>query len=136
MKEEIKKILEMLEEKKITSEEASELLEALKETKEEEDTTPLSTKKKRFLKIHVTKGDKPQVNATLPFGSINWGPFGLINWGLNIANKMGKNTVDIGGEKIPINMEELSKAMNDPEFTGKIIDVDDEEGKHIEIEIV
>lgn len=57
MKEEIKKVLEMLEEKKISNEEAVELLEALKETKEEEETTPLSTKKKRFLKILVTKGE-------------------------------------------------------------------------------
>ena len=46
MKEEIKKVLEMLEEKKITSEEAAELLEALRDTKEEEEITPLSTKKK------------------------------------------------------------------------------------------
>ena len=129
MIEEIKKILEMLEEKKITNEEASELLEALKETKEEEDITPLSTKKKRFLKIRVTKRDKPQVNVTLPFS--------LINWGLKFAGKMGKNTLDVGGENIPIDMEELSKAMNDPEFTGKIVDVtEEEEGKHIEIEIV
>jgi len=128
MKEEIKKILEMLEEKKITSEEAAELLETLRESKKVEESIP-PAKRKRFLKIHVTKGDKPQVNVTLPFG--------LINWGLNMASKMGKNTVDIGGEEIPIDMEELSKAMNDPEFTGKIIDVDDEEeGKHIEIEIV
>jgi len=128
MKEEIKKILEMLEEKKITSEEAAELLETLRESKKVEESIP-PAKRKRFLKIHITKGDKPQVNVTLPFG--------LINWGLNMASKMGKNTVDIGGEEIPIDMEELSKAMNDPEFTGKIIDVDDEEeGKHIEIEIV
>ena len=128
MKEEIKKVLEMLEEKKVTSEEAAELLEALRESKKAEEDIP-PAKRKRFLKIHVTKGDKPQVNVTLPFG--------LINWGLNIASKMGKNTIDIGGEEIPINMEELSKAINDPEFTGKIIDVDDEEeGKHVEIEIV
>ncbi len=34
-------------------------------------------------------------------------------------------------------MKEEIKAMNDPEFTGKIIDVDDEEkGEHVEIEIV
>ena len=129
MKEEIKKVLEMLKEGKINDDEAAELLEALRETKEEEETTPLSTKKKRFLKIHVTKGDKPRVNVTLPFG--------LINWGLNIASKMGKNTVDIGGEKIPIDMDELNKAMNDPEFTGKIVDVvDEEKGEHVEIEIV
>ena len=128
MKEEIKKVLEMLKEGKINDDEAAELLEALRESKKAEEEIP-PAKRKRFLKIHVTKGDKPQINVTLPFG--------LINWGLNIASKMGKNTVDIGGEEIPINMEELSKAMNDPEFTGKIIDVDDEEeGKHIEIEIV
>jgi len=128
MKEEIKRVLEMLKEGKINDDEATELLEALRESKKAEEEIP-PAKRKRFLKIHVTKGDKPQVNVTLPFG--------LINWGLNIASKMGKNTVDVGGEKIPIDMEELSKAMNDPEFTGKIIDVDDEEeGKHVEIEIV
>jgi len=128
MKEEIKKVLEMLEEKKITSEEAAELLEALRESKKAEEDIP-PAKRKRFLKIHVTKGDKPRVNVTLPFG--------LINWGLNIASKMGKNTVDIGGEEIPIDMDELNKAMNDPEFIGKIVDVvDEEKGEHIEIEIV
>jgi len=128
MKEEIKKVLEMLEEKKITSEEAAELLDALRESKKAEEEIP-PTKRKRFLKIHVTKGDKPQVNVTLPFG--------LINWGLNIASKMGKNTVDIGGEEIPIDMDELNKAMNDPEFIGKIVDVmDEEKGEHVEIEIV
>jgi len=128
MKEEIKKVLEMLEEKKITSEEAAELLEALRESKKVEEEIP-PAKRKRFLKIHVTKGDKPQVNVTLPFG--------LINWGLNIASKMGKNTVDIGGEEIPIDMDELNKAMNDPEFIGKIVDVvDEEKGEHVEIEIV
>jgi len=129
MKEEIKKVLEMLKEGKINYDEAAELLEALRETKEEEETTPLSTKKKRFLKIRVTKGEKPQVNVTIPFS--------LVNWGLNLASKLGKNTVNIEGKEIPIDMEELNKAMNDPEFTGKIVDVvDEEKGEHVEIEIV
>jgi len=129
MKEEIKKILEMLKEGKINDGEAAELLEALRETKEEEEITPLSTKKKRFLKIRVTKGEKPQVNVTIPFS--------LVNWGLNLASKLGNNAINIEGKEIPIDMDELNKAMNDPEFTGKIIDVDDEEkGEHVEIEIV
>ena len=129
MKEEIKKVLEMLKEGKINDDEAAELLEALRETKEEEETTPLSTKKKRFLKIRVTKGEKPQVNVTIPFS--------LVNWGLNLASKLGKNTVNIEGKEIPIDMEELNKAMNDPEFIGKIVDVvDEEKGEHVEIEIV
>ncbi len=129
MKEEIKKVLEMLKEGKINDEEAAELLEALREAKKEEETTPLSTKKKRFLKIRVTKGEKPQVNVTVPFS--------LVNWGLNLASKLGKNTINIEGKEIPIDMDELNKAMNDPEFTGKIVDiVDEEEGEHVEIEIV
>ena len=129
MKEEIKKVLEMLKEGKINDEEAAELLEALRETKEEEETAPISTKKKRFLKIRVTKGEKPQVNVTIPFS--------LVNWGLNLASKLGNNAINIEGKEIPIDMDELNKAMNDPEFTGKIIDVDDEEkGEHVEIEIV
>lgn len=128
MKEEIKKVLEMLEEKKISNDEATELLGALNESKKAEQNIP-SDKRKRFLKIRVTKKDKPQVNVTLPFG--------LINWGLNIASKMSKNSLDVGGENIPIDMEELNKAMNDPEFIGKIVDViEEEEGKHVEIEIV
>jgi len=128
MRDEIKKVLEMLNEKKITSDEAAELIEALNKTKKEEKTLP-SGERKRFLKIHVTKEGKPQVNVTLPFG--------LINWGLNIASKMGKNTIDVGGETIPLDMEELSKAMNDPEFSGKIVDiVEEKDGKHIEIDIV
>lgn len=129
MKEEIKKVLEMLKEEKINDEEAAELLEALREAKKEEETTPLSTKKKRFLKIRVTKGEKPQVNITIPFS--------LVNWGLNLASKLGKNTINVEGKEIPIDMDELNKAMNDPEFTGKIVDImDEEEGEHVEIEIV
>jgi len=129
MKEEIKKVLEMLKEGKINDDEASELLAALRETKEEKETTPLSTKKKRFLKILVTKGEKPQVNVTIPFS--------LVNWGLNLASKWGKNAVNIEGKEIPIDMEELNKAMNDPNFIGKIVDiVDEEKGEHVEIEIV
>ena len=129
MKEEIKKVLDMLKEGKINDGEAAELLEALRETKVEEETIPLSKKKKRFLKIRVTKGEKPQVNVTIPFG--------LVNWGLNLASKLGKNNINVEGKEIPIDMDELNKAMNDPEFSGKIVDVvDEEKGEHVEIEIV
>ena len=128
MKEEIKKVLDMLKEGKINDGEAAELLEALRETKVEEETIPLSKKKKRFLKIRVTKGEKPQVNVTIPFG--------LVNWGLNLASKLGKNNINVEGKEIPIDMDELNKAMNDPEFSGKIVDVvDEEKGEHVEIEI-
>jgi len=128
MQEEIKKVLEMLKEGKITEDEAVELIEALKESKKGLKSTP-EAKRKRFLKIQVTKEGKPHVNVTIPFK--------LVNWGLSIANKMGKNVVNVEGEDIPIDMEELQKAMNDPEFTGKVVDIiEEEKGTHVEVEIV
>lgn len=131
MKEEIKQVLDMLKEGKITNEEAVNLIDALKSTDKENNSKeqPISNKQKRFIKINVTKDNKPKVNIKVPFS--------LVKWGINIAHKMGKDTVKIGGEEIPFDMDELNKAMNDPEFSGKICDVyDEEKNEHVEIEIV
>ena len=120
----------MLKEGKVNHEEAINLIDALKSTDKEKNSEEQSviSKQKRFIKINVTKDNKPKVNIKVPFS--------LVKWGINIANKMGKDTVKIGGEEIPFDMEELNKAMNDPEFSGKICDVyDEEKNEHVEIEI-
>lgn len=130
MKEEIKQVLDMLKEGKINNEEAINLIDALKSTETEENNKELSvvSKQKRYIRINITRDDKPAVNIKVPFG--------LIRWGINIANKLGKDAVKIGGEQIPIDLEELNNALNDPEFSGKIIDVHDEEkNEHVLIEI-
>ncbi len=130
MKEEIKQVLDMLKEGKITNEEAVTLIDALKSTEDDQDQRQITTgKQKRFLKVNVTRNNQPKVNVKIPFS--------LVKWGINIANKMGKDTVKIGGEDIPFDMDELNKAMNDPEFSGKICDVyDEEKNEHVEVEIV
>lgn len=128
MKEEIKQVMEMLKEGKITHEEAINLIDALKATENENENLPAS-KQKRFFKINVTKDNQPKVNIKVPFS--------LVKWGINIANKMGSDTVKIGGKDIPFDMEELNTAMNDSEFYGKICDVyDEEKNEHVEIEII
>lgn len=130
MKEEIKQVLDMLKEGKINNEEAINLIDALKSTETGENNQELSvvSKQKRYIRINITRDDKPAVNIKVPFG--------LIRWGINIANKLGKDAVKIGGEQIPIDLEELNNALNDPEFSGKIIDVHDEEkNEHVLIEI-
>ncbi len=124
MKEEILKILRMVEEGKLTKDEAVELIEALKETEKEEKVIP---SKKKFLKIRVTKQGKPTVNVTLPFS--------LVKWGLSLAQKIGHKKLTVEGKEIPVDLNELNEALKDPEFKGKIIDVTDEE-EHVEIEIV
>lgn len=130
MREEIKQVLDMLKEGKINNEEAINLIDALKSTETEENNKELSvvSKQKRYIRINITRDDKPAVNIKVPFG--------LIRWGINIANKLGKDAVKIGGEQIPIDLEELNNALNDPEFSGKIMDVHDEEkNEHVLIEI-
>ncbi len=124
MKEEILKILKMVEEGKLTKDEASELIEALKETEKEEKVIP---SKKKFLRIRVTKQGKPTVNVTLPFS--------LVKWGISLAQKMGRKNLTVEGKEIPVDLNELNEALKDPDFKGKIIDVTDEE-EHVEIEIV
>ena len=131
MKEEITQVLDMLKEGRITNDEAVDLLDALKATEQEEENREIAVagRTKRFIKINVTKDDRPKVNIKIPFG--------LLKWGLNIANKFGKDALKIGGEEIPIDMDELTKAINDPDFYGKICDVhDEEENEHVLIEIV
>jgi len=131
MKEEIKQILEMLKEGKITNDEAINLIDALKSTEKEQEQLT-NDKQKRFIRVNVTKNNQPKVNIKIPFS--------LVKWGINIASKMGKDTVKIGGENIPFDMfdvEEFNRAMNDPEFSGKICDVHDEEkNEHIIVEII
>jgi hypothetical protein len=128
MKEEIKQVLDMLKEGKISNDEAINLIDALKSSEKEQEQLPVG-KQKRFIKVNVTRNNQPKVNVKIPFS--------LVKWGINIANKMGSDTVKIGGENIPFDMEELNRAMNDPEFSGKICDVHDEEkNEHIEVEIV
>jgi len=128
MKDEIRQVLDMLKEGKITNEEAINLIDALKSTeKDQEEIT--TSKPKRFFRVNVTKNNQPKVNIKIPFS--------LAKWGINIANKMGKDTVKIGGEEIPFDMDELNKAINDPEFSGKICDIyDEEKNEHIEVEII
>lgn len=124
MKEEILKILNMMEEGKLSKDEAVELIEALKET---EGESKIPSKKKKFLKIRVTKQGKPTVNITLPFS--------LVKWGLSLAQKIGHKKLTVEGKEIPVDLNELNEALKDPEFTGKIIDVTDND-EHVEIEIV
>ncbi|HNR66089.1 MAG TPA: hypothetical protein PKJ95_07355 [Atribacterota bacterium] len=131
MKEEIKQVLDMLREEKISNEDAVNLIDALKSTDSEENEQELfgATKQKKYIRINITKDDKPAVNIKVPFG--------LIRWGINIANKLGKEAGEIGGKEIPIDLDELSHALVDPDFYGKIIDVyDEEKNEKVIIEIV
>ena len=130
MKEDIKRVLDLLEEGKISKEEALELIEALKESgKQEGDVDEKQdVSKRRLLRIYIEKDGKKAVNVTLPLS--------LINFGLKTFKATGKKTINIEGQEIPFDIDEINKAINDPDFRGKIIDIDEpDKNAHVEIEI-
>lgn len=119
--EERLKILQMIEEGKITAEDGAKLLSALTDNSRKSRPTiigkPASS---RYMRVRVTdtSSGKTKVSVNLPLG--------LVDAGLNIASNF---MPDMGAEAA----EEISAAINQG-LTGKIVDVlDDEDGEHIEI---
>lgn len=116
------RILKMLEEGKITAEEAAELLKAMEEN-EKEVTLNTPTKRFRWMKIKVydTVNNRLKVNLSIPYS--------LVALGLKIGGKFMPSEIANQG----INLEEIFKALESGE-TGKIVDVyDEEDGEHVEI---
>lgn len=119
--EERMKILKMLEEGKITADEAITLLRALEGGPQ---TPPRATSgvDKRFLRIHVSdlSSGKAKVNVTIPIG--------LVGVGLRIAERFAP-----GFEGVEV--QELEELLAGG-VTGKVVEVvDEEENERVEISV-
>jgi len=119
--EERLKILQMIQDGKISAEDGAKLLAALSESGKTRRTRIVSRSgESRYMRVKVTDtfSGKTKVSVNLPLG--------LVDAGLNIAaNFMPNMGVDAA--------EEISSAINEG-LTGKIVDVmDEEDGEHIEI---
>lgn len=118
--EERLKILKMVDDGKISAEEAGRLLAALSKTKKE-TRRPSSEGGSRWLRVRVTdlEVDKTTVNVNLPLS--------LVNVRLRLGARFVPEVEDVDM------MDELSKALNQG-LTGKVMDVvDEEEGQRVEI---
>jgi len=108
-------ILEMVEEGKINTAEAMELLNALK--RNQEDIIP--KKEAKWLKVRVkTMEDETKVNVNIPIA--------LVDVGLKLAKTYDPKLKESGLDKINID-EILDAVKNGAE--GKIVDVEDEESQ-------
>jgi 2,3-bisphosphoglycerate-independent phosphoglycerate mutase len=118
--EERMKILQMIQDGKISAEDGAKLLAAISENDKPQKSASLQrARESRYMRVRVTEvaSGKTKVSVNLPLG--------LVDAGLNIASNfmpdMGKDAAS-----------EISAAINEG-LTGKIVDVMDEDGEHIEI---
>ena len=110
--EEKMQILKMVEDKKITVEEATELLATL-----DKDEEIIPRKDVKWLKVRVyTLDDQPKVNVNIPIS--------LVDVGFKLAKKYDPKLKESGLDKIDLD-EILDAVKNGAE--GKLVDVIDEE---------
>ncbi len=137
MREEELKILRMLEEGKITAEQAEKLLEALKKSDEEQTIKP---RRARWLRIRIYEGgkEKPTVNVNLPLALVK----GLTKMGVKFMNimpervreRMEEQGVDFDFNSIT--PEQIDELMNSLTSEGplRLVDIEDQEdGDKVEI---
>lgn len=125
LKEEQFQILKMVETGTITSEEGVRLLEAL----EGSPSQKLETQNAKWLKIRVYEpDDKSKVNVTIPLS--------LVNVGMKIATKVAPNFVPELKEAglTEQDIAEIFEAVKDG-ATGKLIDIESDNGEKVEITI-
>ena len=117
--EERMRILRMIQEGKITAEEGSKLLAALRESRKEARTVITSSRSgKGLLRVRVTDmvTGKSKVSVNLPLG--------LVDAGMSIASQYAPD----------VNFTQIADAIRSGQMEGKIVDVvDEEDGEHIEV---
>jgi 2,3-bisphosphoglycerate-independent phosphoglycerate mutase len=118
--EERMKILQMIADGKISAEDGAKLIAAIQENTQAQKTRQIRLEKEsRYMRVRVTDvaSGKTKVSVNLPLT--------LVGAGLNIASNF---MPDMGAEAANEINDAISKGL-----TGKIVDVLDEDGEHIEI---
>lgn len=116
MKEEVKKILKMVEEKKITSEEGERLIDSLDDNAPQVsgsgDWNSTGTEPK-FLRVHVIDGgDKVDINV----------PLSLVEVGLKLGTQFAGQDSETADKLKGIDFKQLMEAIKEG-ARGKIVDV-------------
>lgn len=147
MKEEIARVLKMVEEGKMTSEQAVQLIEALKiSTVEEEDTPNIKVETssfdresfmrndlkaspgEKFLQVRILSGENDKVKINLPLN--------FVKGVLKVTGKLPMIQVEqMEGVDVPAIMETIMAAI-DSDLSGRLVDVETSKGDIVIIEIV
>ncbi|WAA09883.1 SHOCT-like domain-containing protein [Fervidibacillus albus] len=128
MKNEIEKILNMVQEGKIDAEKASELIEALKEREEESNKiqTDVSSTDGKMVKIRIVENEGEKVSINLPFKLAKV----LTKTGVNITSHIPDSNKYLKD----FDMNLLADAI-DNDLVGDIINIQTAEGDIVKISI-
>ena len=127
MREEIKKVLEMLEQGKVTAAQAGELLEAMQVLGDDKPAAA-SDMPRRMLKIKVVSDDGDNVDIKIPMT--------LVNAGLNIGKSFAGRAGDDNEALKDLDWDQLNMAINQMMAEGSIGDivtVDSKDGDSVRI---
>ncbi|MDD3866898.1 MAG: hypothetical protein PHX55_04710 [Eubacteriales bacterium] len=129
MKEEVRKILDMLEKGQVNASQASELLDAMNAFSEGDHTAEKpKIRKKRSLRIKVNSADGKMVNVKVPAA--------LVSAGINIGRYFGVHG-GMGNQAVSdLNWEELADVVNqmlEDDETGEIVNIESERGDVVQI---
>ncbi len=131
MSQERDKIEHMVQQGRLTRAEADELLAALEPEDAGQTHQPLQEpqpRTRRTFRIHV---DEARSGERVDLGF----PITLAGIGLNILARKGSATIDVDGEKVPVDVNELKHLIADPSFVGELMHVHTGDGDDVTISV-
>jgi len=120
MKENINRILKMLEEGKIDAEKAAELIEAIKEKETAQTEQTVAHEKMLRVRVLSAEGEKVNVNLPIKFVKASIKAFGKIPININ------------GDTNHDIDMQAIADAIENG-IDGRIVDIDTTKGDKVEV---
>lgn len=126
MKEEIAKVLNMVQSGKIDANEGTELIELLKEEEKEQkqETTKTSNYLNKTLKIRITSGENENVNVKLPIKLVKV----ILVAGHSIASKIPQSEKYVKDLDISLIVDAIEN-----ELEGQIVDVQSADGDMVSV---
>ena len=80
----------------------------------------------RGIRIEVTEDDEKVASINLPLN--------MLKFLIKTARITNKSHIEVEGQEIPIDINELEQILNDPTFKGRLLDVNaNDEGKNIKV---
>ncbi|HLS65869.1 MAG TPA: hypothetical protein VK029_02635 [Pseudogracilibacillus sp.] len=122
MNEEIKRILQMVEAGKLSSDEGSQLIAALDERKT--NSSHATSASGKMLRVRIQDGDAERVNVNIPIQLVQF----LLKMGHGIASHIPEAKPYVEQIEVETILDAIDRGID-----GKIVDIQSDEGEVVEV---